>query len=742
MAWQPTGQSYAQTAVRLAVTNARLMAIMAALVAFTLALVMLLVNAVSMNDSATIEQMLAPQDQAQLEAHRAAFGWASDPILIAINTPALVDPERLPLLEQALRDLPFVAATLSSTEWAGKGITPAMRISLPAGSGLLVVFLHGGSSQLQQAKAVAAQIEDTVNAHLGAQASALIVGVPQIRVASWQVSRTDMFTVLPLLLLGTVLVTWVFFKGLTAVLLALLLTSLTTATCLLLQFTLTSQLSTLMVVAIPVIWAIATLDAFHLFSRAALRSRQRHPQPVEAACAEIWRPCLLTTITTAACFLTLTVLDTSPLIVSLGAWGAVGACIAFVLTFTLGRWILLQHRFATRQSRWPARVCYSMVCYSEQHRRLVIGAWALCVFAAVLLFPRLHIASVFPQVFSADTPIARDIVAMQRVTDTDLTPIELMIVADDAHGAQPQRLASAALLTSHYLTTLVETRLVLPIALLDAAALSRLADTLAGGSAADVTHAQLGGVLAHWFNSQRAAARVQWHAAPMPLYRKQQLLDWIAHFDATMLEHHSIGLSGAGFAYPVTEQRGARSLATSSVLSLLIVGLTLLWITRSGLAAIVALCGSVAPAMVLAGCMAALGWPWSVALLALPVVLLGLMNDDTIHMVWSSRLRRTAKRASLPEGVTSPVRSGQGHRVQHYHAQRRYRHNAIVAGPALLATTWVLAAAVATLMLTSIRTNQYLGLLIPLGLWLAFVANLTLLPALSACLRRSTRLPR
>jgi hypothetical protein len=140
----------------------------------------------------------------------------------------------------------------------------------------------------------------------------------------------------------------------------------------------------------------------------------------------------------------------------------------------------------------------------------------------------------------------------------------------------------------------------------------------------------------------------------------------------------------------------------------------MLWITRSKLQALVAVFSSIVPAALLAGCMALLGVPWSIAMLPMPAVLLGLMNDDTIHMLWSSQKSERFGR-------------------------RYFQRNALAAGPALLATTVVLAGAVGTLGVSGLQTNQSLGWLIPLGLVLALLCNLTLLPALSSLLHKSTR---
>ena len=106
--------------------------------------------------------------------------------------------------------------------------------------------------------------------------------------------------------------------------------------------------------------------------------------------------------------------------------------------------------------------------------------------------------------------------------------------------------------------------------------------------------------------------------------------------------------------------------------------------------------------------------PWSLSLLPLPALMLGLVNDDTIHMLWHHNAKGN-RRSALEFG---------------------WRRNALEAAPALMATTVVLATALSTLYFSDIRSNQDLGLLIPLGLVLALLCNLSLLPALSSLGRR------
>ncbi len=272
---------------------------------------------------------------------------------------------------------------------------------------------------------------------------------------------------LPLLVALTIVLTLLFFNSYTALALSLLLASLTTAICLIGHSLLRAELNMLIILVIPVIWAIATLDAFHLYSRSAIKSAQNDSTPVESASRELFIPCLLTTITTAACFLTLTLLDTSPLIATLGIWGAVGAVTAFVLTFTVGVKLLSMHSFYRPSALWPGNLSVHIVMLAQQHSKLVIVFWLACLGVSIVFIPRLLISTSFPQVFTSDQPIASEIKQLQLLTGTDLNALDIIIEARDAHGTSIQSLASIALLTSNYLHTIEETRAVLPLDLID-----------------------------------------------------------------------------------------------------------------------------------------------------------------------------------------------------------------------------------------------------------------------------------
>ncbi|MCG6938642.1 MAG: MMPL family transporter [Gammaproteobacteria bacterium] len=678
--------------------------------------IVLLLGKASVNQSSTLEQMLSVKDRNDINHYRQLFNIEAEPVIIAIQGPSAITADRITGIEKALQSINDVANTLSSVSMQRFGFNNKQLLSLQDHTELILVMVKPGTQQLETVKQLAAGIRQAVDSLLTANESALIAGQPQIRVASWDITEQDLKTMLPLLLVLTVIITLLFFHSYAALALSLLLTSLTTLLCLGLHLLVRAEINMLLVLAVPVIWAVSTLDVFHIYNRTAIRARKNHSAPATAASRELFVPCLLTTLTTAGCFLTLTVLDTSPLIIMFGLWCAAGAVIAFILTFTLGKKLLTLVSFKKLSARWPGALCLNIVMFSQKHALSILLFWSALVLLSLLYVSQLQVSTSYPQVFTENMNIATEIKQLSNLTDSDLNAVDIIIEPGDSHGESISNITNAVILMRNYLRTIDETRLILPLDLLNQDDMEKIfmqwqADggvnkTAAGG---DVSG------LSYWFNEKSHAVRLQVYLARSSHRRKQEIFNWIRHFDETMLSHHKITLAGSGYYYHLTEHRGLNSLVLSSVLSLLILALTMYWITGNGAQVLVALSGSVVPAIILTGGMAVFNIPWSIAMLPLPAVLLGLMNDDTIHIIWSARQSRRF-------------------------SDHQFRRNALNAGAALLATSLVLSSAVAILILSGIQTNQYLGILIPVGLLLAYFCNLSLIPALSSLLRKSPRL--
>jgi len=640
----------------------------------------------------TIEQVLAPADVAGLARVRDLFGREPDVVLVAVRR----------------RGAPLSAARLAEFAARVDGLDGVARAWPPGAdgfgrpdpsTGVILVELEAGAASLTRARALAATLDRALAEEARPDETVHVTGAPEVRVASWEAAQRDLRRALPLLVAVVVVVPLLFFGSFTAILFPLLLAALTTALTLLAFRLVQGPLNALTLLLVPLVWSVATLDAMHLYSRARLRGS------FARARAELAWPCLLTSLTTAGGFLALAAQGESRLLRAFGAWAAAGTGLAWVLTFAAGGLLLGSVAGARRPPRWPARFALAVVRASGRRAGLVRVAFVGATVVAALLSTRVRVGVAFPDVFAAGEPAARELAAVEEITGTDLAPLDLCLEPSDERGRAPASLATALLALSHYVGTFPETRAVLPRDLLAAAPVR----------AATLGELQADPRLAPWIRLDRGAGRVQVHFAPMPLARRDELLAWLRHFDATMLDHHRLLPGGPGYLYPLAEHRGVHGAVVGGLLSLAVVAATLAFVFRRPRALAVALLANVLPLLFVAGLMGALGRPWSLALLPLPAILFALAVDDTLHLLWAARGRAVPARAHVERG-------------------------ALRAGPAVLATTAVLAACVGTLLPSGLQANRDLALLLPAGLLLALLCDLAFVPAwLRGPRRRSAR---
>ena len=221
--------------------------------------------------------------------------------------------------------------------------------------------------------------------------------------------------------------------------------------------------------------------------------------------------------------------------------------------------------------------------------------------------------------------------------------------------------------------------------------------------------------VAAWLRPDLGAARTLVLMSPMSHQRRSEVFAWVEHFGQTMLEQHRLRLGGPAFLYHAAEREGVRGVEQSIALELVLLTLTFALTLRSARMVGIAVVVNLTPVAVLIGAMAALKIPWSLGLLGVPVIVLGLAIDDTVHLTWQLRGGAVSARGA---GVLQALRRHAG---------------------AVLSTAALLAGSLGSLALSGFRVNQQLGLLLPLGLALAVAAELTLLPALAQLRIRKRR---
>lgn len=541
-----------------------------------------------------------------------------------------------------------------------------------------------------------------------------VAGSPAIRAAYREAAKNDAARLLFLLVAAVVLVPFVFFRSLLAALFPLVLAALSAATTLLLYRLVVGTLHPWILVLIPLVWAIATMDAMHLYEGA----RRNTDGPLEDAVAstrrELLLPCLVTAGTTALSLVTLAIPGGAPMLRAFGIWGAVGAMVAFGFTFATGpAFLRLFRRARAPLPAWPSRLARRTASFARRHARLVLVLWLIVFAASAALVLRIRLAPKYPHVFATGNVVGDDLVAIQSTLGAEPMPLDIYLEAEDAEHRTPERLIAATLGLQIYLETLNETRAVLSASTLVDEWMRndpRAMQAMRPGFFDESLRAQGASMLEDprirpWLRVDRGAARVQLLLAPTDFARKQEILKWIRLYVKNVWTGYRLRFGGPNYVYHVSELEGFRTIAQGAAIDVALLIVTFAIVLRRWRLVLTALLGNVVPVTVVLGVMGALGIPWSLGLLGVPVIVLGLAVDDTVHLLWPLRTVAREPAARFASSV---------------------RH----CGAAVIATCVMLAACLASLSRSGFQLNRELGVLLPVGLLFALFAELTLVPAL------------
>ena len=678
----------------------------------------------------SVEQLVDASVMEELHRSRAHFDVAEGSLTVMVETTTPQElSDRVETIEARLGELDGVQRTwswLSRPRLAlGHGDPPRLELvhgPAPDGSStafdellrpsdttaIIVAELAPGTTTLDGSRALAAELQRMLDDVDGPRPVAL--GPPILRAASWQQVRDDLGLLVPILVVVAVAVPWIVFRSPLACVFPLVLAGFTAALSTAAFALVEGAVTPLIVILLPLWWAVATLDALHLYQRAASAS---DPESIGPAVRSAFWPCLATTVTTAASLLALGVLGHSPLLATFGRWGALGTAVAFMATFAVGG-AFLRIAPLTRAPRardpWMPRI----VRWASRHRGWVIGAWLLAVGVGALRWSEIQPQVRYPGIFVEDHPQR---VAAQRTQDalgTDLLPIEIYLEPVSDRYRAPAQSTSAAIRVADYLQTLPETRHVLGASALtlellrdDPAARNVLARAAVRSDVDEMLGPLIDDPAARsWIDLKTGHARLQLHLTETSVARRREILEWIRHFDETNLDGYRIVVGGPGVLYPAAETDALSGLRAGAIATLVILTLGFFAILPWRRVP-VALVVNAVPIGLAAGIMGWMAIPWTMGLLAVPVVLAGLSVDDTIHLMWG--LRRT--------GPDRPAVTSVEEAATH-------------TGPALLATTLVLGGSFGGLMVSRIAVNRELGLLFAIGIAAALLCDLTLLPAL------------
>lgn len=480
----------------------------------------------------------------------------------------------------------------------------------------------------------------------------------------------------------------------------------------------------------PLVLTTGVCDAIHLLSRYASLARTGpltragRREALTRAAQEVARPCLVTTATTGGAFLSFATSDLETF-VRFGVVAALGVAVCLVLTFSLLPLLVLALP-AERAAR-AARVAEGWEAALDALARVALRRRAAILALTALLFAacgagwllHLRVDTDGYEMYGEHSRVIRWIrFVEQHLGRSDTLEIEIALPEGEALES-PRTLrtleALGAALAS--IEGLGPARSVVePIGWLhrmlhdDDPSRQRVAATHAANAAlVELVDLQDPALLESWVSFDRAHLRVSVEAEFQSAARRAAALQEV-HEKLRALVPPGWGVTLTG-PYAVghdwvrdVQSTQLRSFATAFALVFAVVAVAL----RSPAWAALAMIPTLLPVVVILGAMGLLGMSLDVGRSMIAAVILGIGVDDAVHLLVQHQ-RLHAQGAERAEAVRAAV---------------------VTVGRPVVTTSVALALGFLALMISPWQTVASFGFFVALGILLALVADLLVLPAL------------
>ncbi|MBW2269506.1 MAG: MMPL family transporter [Deltaproteobacteria bacterium] len=468
----------------------------------------------------------------------------------------------------------------------------------------------------------------------------------------------------------------------------------------------------------PLVLVIGVCDGIHLIARYVAHCETGHATDLagrraqlERAIADVVRPCWMTSVTTAAGFVSFTSADLESF-EQYGVIAALGVMAAFGLTFTLLPVLLLPLRIEwvriTHASDSWRRGLDALVGFASGHRRAILAATAVILVICGYGMTRLRVHSSFDELYGADSRVVRwSHFVAEHLRKPDSLEIALHLppgsdLASDSVRESIRRSGEA---------------------LLEIADLERvrsLLDHPLGARAIPAEPEALDASLERWVSADRRHVRLSFEVDKLPQIAMREVVSearrrlaaelpagWTATLTGPFLVVHDM----------VDSIRAAQMRSFSG--AALAVALLLAFYLRSVGWALLAMVPTLLPVVSTLGTMGLLGVPLDVGTAMVAAVVLGIAVDDVVHLLDRFRERR---------------RAGDGHEAAMHAAVRHV-------GQAVVSTSLALSLGFGALALSPWASIAHFGLISAIAILGALVVDLLVLPALVGELaaRRSQR---
>ena len=462
-------------------------------------------------------------------------------------------------------------------------------------------------------------------------------------------------------------------------------------------------------VVAAVIFAIGLLDNVHIAYAYARESSARESSDNESTLfgvlAELWRPCALTTLTTAVGF---SVLLTSslPQVRQFGWLALVGSVVALVTSFAVLPFVLLRTGAAT--SGFGSVLALRVG--ELRKKSWLVGSVLVFAGVATLGLTKLSVRADFPRLFSADHPLVAE---MEKIEEQwgGLATVSFLVRAKEPNAAISdaglERLAGfLSLLGRRELVTSVSSPMDV---FLEAQQTFRYTFERAM-TPEEKRHlveqflVMDGGLPSVSDGVMRVVARVRM----MDPDGFPSLSSDLHGFRENLSEFYDVELGGWPLLFKNIERRLVEDLFRSFLLAFVLV-LPLLYFCAGSLRLwMLALIPNVLPVVLVVGGLGLSGMGLSSGILMAPGIALGLVVDDTVHFVTQVR-RQLAEQHHVTGAIEEALRT---------------------TGATLTVTTVLLILAFAGLLLSEFSANRVLGAVMMMIAALAWFADIVVLPAI------------
>lgn len=607
-------------------------------------------------------------------------------------------------LRQRALDDPLIVGTLASPDGHAAAI---------------VIELSSEARSFESKVALVRGLQSAVFSHPVPGAELRMAGTPVINEAVLRYSQRD-FQVLGSISVGLMLlITFLMFRHVWAALLPLLVVVIAVLWLFGLMGLLGLNLNLVSQSLTVVVFAVGIADAIHVITeyQHQLLNHSAPKVALQQALEQVLRPCLFTTLTTAAGMLSLTTSQLAP-VREFGVLAAVGVVLALILSFTFLPAALSltkppAHARLARQDGGPLnRLLSRTALLSRTRRRPILLAFGATVALSAFLVPQLKVGANPAAYFKTDDPVRRD---MRRI-DLALggsTSIELLVTAKDQGLQDPENIARLDGLQS-WLQELPSIARVVSVSdglravhrvMLDEDRLPRTRAELGQAYLLLEDEPDFAALMTADYETARISARVRMSEAAALVSRIPEIEAKLE----TEFADDALRVQPTGFVklisememYIVDAQIDSFGLAFGIISCLMII------LLRSFKLGLLSMIPNLGPVIVGLAIMFVLKIQLDPGTAMLGSLTLGLVVDDTVHM--TSRIRHNlAAGLAIRAAVSAAV---------------------VEVGRALTITSVILASGFAVLALGSFTPNIYLGIMAAVIIVLALVADLLVLPA-------------